>query len=126
SHWLSFIALIFSMCGPGLLGSSASGPFLSCANAVKLTAKNPASTIALVRIMENSLLNVDLGDVGKSYFPFLRRAEDRFTACFISVLSRRQPNVNKSCFAFRECGRRASLFGPRLIGMNRYLWTNRI
>src|SRR5947209_676563 len=32
SHSLSPIALIFSTCGPGLLGSSASGPVFSWAN----------------------------------------------------------------------------------------------
>src|SRR3954468_9969252 len=32
SHLLSPIALIFSTCGPGLLGSSASGPVFSWAN----------------------------------------------------------------------------------------------
>jgi len=31
--------MIFSMCGPGLLGSSASGPFLSWAKADSVTVK---------------------------------------------------------------------------------------
>jgi len=60
SHWLSPIALIFAMCGPGLLGSPASDP-LSWANAVRLTVKNPARTIAEMRIMEYSLLKVAVG-----------------------------------------------------------------
>src|ERR1051325_1310290 len=54
SHSLSPIALIFSMCAPGLLGRSASGPFLSWANPFRLTAKNAASAIAQ-RIIQSLL-----------------------------------------------------------------------
>src|SRR6185312_6406768 len=47
SHSLSPIALIFSTCAPGLLGRSASGPFLSWAFPLRVTRKTAAIILAL-------------------------------------------------------------------------------
>jgi len=41
-------------------------------------------------------LNVDLGDVGMSYFLFLRRAEGSEATFFVAEMARRQTNGKSS------------------------------